>query len=50
MRGVKTSVNFVDEDEKYSSTNLFPVDELKLISDDKNYDEIYAVSSLTRRD
>ncbi len=26
------------------------VDELKLISDDKNYDEIYASSSLTRRD
>ncbi len=26
------------------------VDELKLISDDKNYDEICAVSSLTRRD
>ncbi len=26
------------------------VDELKLISDDKNYDEIYAASSLTRRD
>ncbi len=26
------------------------VDELKLISDDKNYDEMYAASSLTRRD
>ncbi len=26
------------------------VDELKLISDYKNYDEIYAASSLTRRD
>ncbi len=26
------------------------VDELKLISDDKNYDKIYAASSLTRRD
>ncbi len=26
------------------------VDELKLISDDKNYDEMYATSSLTRRD
>ncbi len=25
------------------------VDELKLISDDKNYDEMYAASSLTRR-
>ncbi len=25
-------------------------DELKLISDDKNYDEMYAASSLTRRD
>ncbi len=54
-----SSVNFVDEDddEKYSSTNFFSVtrrdvDELKLISesDDKNYDEMYAASSLTRRD
>ncbi len=52
-----SSVNFVDEDddEKYSSTNFFlwlrrDVDELKLISDDKNNDEIYAASSLTRRD
>ncbi len=49
------SVNFVDDDEKYSSTNFFSVtkrdvDELKLISDDKNYDEMYAASSLTRRD
>ncbi len=26
------------------------IDELKLISDDKNYDEMYAASSLTRRD
>ncbi len=26
------------------------IDELKLISDDKNYDEMYAVSLLTRRD
>ncbi len=26
------------------------VDEQKLISDDKNYDEIYAASSLTRQD
>ncbi len=26
------------------------VDELKPISDDKNYDKIYATSSLTRRD
>ncbi len=26
------------------------VDELKLISDDKNYDEMYAASSLTSRD
>ncbi len=26
------------------------VDDLKLISGDKNYDEIYAASSLTRRD
>ncbi len=26
------------------------VDKLKLISDDKNYDEMYATSSLTRRD
>ncbi len=26
------------------------VDELKLISDDKNYNEMYATSPLTRRD
>ncbi len=41
-----SSVNFVDEDdEKYRNPN-----QLKIISDDKNYDEIYAASSLTRRD
>ncbi len=51
------SANFIEEneDETYSSMNLFlwlrrDVDELKLISDDKNYDEMYAASSLTRRD
>ncbi len=35
------SVDFVDE--KYSSTNI-------ILVDDKNYAEMYAVSSLTRRD
>ncbi len=45
-----------DHDKKYLSTNLFSVtktsdvDELKLISDDKNYDEIYAAPLLTRQD
>ncbi len=50
------SVNFVNEDDnkKYSSTNLFSmrldVDELKWLSDDKNYDEMFAAPSVTRRD
>ncbi len=48
------SFNFVDEDDdkKYSEMNLFSVtktvDELKLISDDKNCDKMYDASSLTR--
>ncbi len=35
---------------KTTKYNIKYYDELKLISDDKNYDEICAVSSLTRRD
>ncbi len=36
--------------ENIASAKRRDVDKLKLISDDKNYDKIYAASSLTRRD
>ncbi len=52
----KASVNFVRRRRKIFVNEPFllwlrrDVDKLKLISDDKNDDEIYAASSLTRRD
>ncbi len=46
---MKTTTKNIRQLTFFSRRLRLDVDELKLISEDKNYDEMYAVSSLTRQ-